>query len=91
MRRLHEDSSFKHPRFGDDVTKSFRKKIGFVANCATVQDIRVMKSLHLEKLDGKRNGQHSIRLNDQWRAILRFESTETDGTTTVVIEIVDYH
>ncbi len=50
-----------------------------------------MRSLHLEKLDGRRNGQHSIRLNVQWRAILRFESTETDGTTTVVIEIIDYH
>lgn len=91
LRKLYEDASFNHPRFGGDVVQSYRKKMGFLAACSTIQDVRAMKSLRLEKLSGKRAGQHSIRLNDQWRAILRFERTRADGITTVVVEIIDYH
>ena len=89
LRRLFEDASFRHPRIGDDLAKSYQKKLGFVAAAVTVQDVRSMKSLRLEKLSGKRKGQHSIRLNDQWRVILRFEQTKPDGMFTVIVEIVD--
>jgi addiction module HigA family antidote len=40
----------------------------------------------LEKLHGDRNGQHSIRINDQWRVCFRWH----DGDACDV-EIVDYH
>ena len=48
------------------------------------------KSLHFEKLVGDRGGQHSIRLNDQWRLVLRLEARD-DGRVVVILEIVDYH
>lgn len=91
LRRLFEDASFRHPRLGDDLVKSYRKKLAFLSAAMNVQDVRSMKSLHLEKLSGKRKGQHSIRLNDQWRVILRFEQAQTEGTVTVIVEIIDYH
>lgn len=91
LQELYENESLKHPGLGQDLVRSYRKKINFLAACLTVQDVRAMKSLHLEKLSGTRKGEYSIRLNDQWRAILRFESTEAAGTTVVVVEIVDYH
>ncbi len=49
----------------------------------------MMKSLHYEKLRGDREGQHSMRLNDQWRLVLRIEVAV--GKTAVIIEVVDYH
>ncbi len=40
----------------------------------------------LEKLKGSREGQHSIRVNDQWRICFRW-----DGSDALEVEIVDYH
>lgn len=48
-----------------------------------------MKSLHYEKLKGKRSHQRSMRLNDQFRLIVEIE--EANGRTVVVISIEDYH
>ncbi|NJC02622.1 plasmid maintenance system killer protein [Xanthomonas sp. 3272] len=49
-----------------------------------------MKSLHYEKLKGDREGQRSMRLNSQWRLIMRLEE-DTLGRTVVVVSISDYH
>lgn len=49
-----------------------------------------MKSLRYEKLVGDRSGQHSIRLNDQWRLVVRIED-DGDGRRVVVVEVADYH
>jgi proteic killer suppression protein len=49
-----------------------------------------LKSLHFEKLQGSRVGQYSMRLNDQWRLIIKFKSKGGDKTV-LVISIEDYH
>jgi len=54
------------------------------------RDFYAMKSLHFEKLQGNRQGQYSMRLNQQWRLILEFRKQGT-STTVVIISIVDYH
>ncbi len=90
LQRLYEDPKFRLPAFGPELMKAFRKVLGFVAGASDERDIRSMRSLHLEKLRGQRAGQHSLRLNDQWRLIIRFEE-RTDGKTVVVIEVDDYH
>lgn len=90
LRRLYEDVDFHAPRFGGDVVKAFRKKVGFIVAAASELDLRNMRSLHFEKLVGGRRGQHSIRLNDQWRLILRLEANEAEKLV-VIVEIVDYH
>lgn len=51
-----------------------------------LQDLRVPPGNRLEKLSGDRKGQHSIRINDQWRICFRWK----DGNAYDV-EITDYH
>ncbi len=52
----------------------------------TLEDLRIPPGNRLEALVGDREGQHSIRINDQYRVCFRWE---TDGPYDV--EIVDYH
>ena len=91
LERLWADPTFVLPSLGPDLTRAYRKKVHFLAQAATTQDLRAMKSFRLEKLRGNREGQHSIRLNDQWRLILRFETDETEELVVAVLEVVDYH
>jgi len=53
---------------------------------ATLQDLKSPPGNHLEKLSGDRDGQWSIRINDQYRICFRWQ----DGDAWEV-EIVDYH
>jgi toxin HigB-1 len=76
--------------FGRDVVKAFRKRIQVIRAAPDERDFRALKSLHFEKLQGQREGQYSMRLNDQWRLILKFVTRER-GKTVVVIAIDDYH
>jgi proteic killer suppression protein len=52
----------------------------------TLQDVRVPPGNRLEKLTGDRVGQHSIRINDQWRVCFRWHQGDAYD-----VEIVDYH
>ena len=49
-------------------------------------DLRVPPGNRLERLKGDRQGQYSIRINDQWRVCFRWEAGNADD-----VEIVDYH
>lgn len=58
-----------------------------VLNAATVlETLRVPPSNFLEELQGDRKGQHSIRINKQWRICFRWK-----GNDAFDVEIVDYH
>jgi proteic killer suppression protein len=52
----------------------------------TLQDLRVPPGNRLEKLHGDRAGQHSIRINDQWRICFEWRNGDAYGA-----EITDYH
>jgi toxin HigB-1 len=59
-----------------------------VLNAAmSINDLRVPPGNRLEKLAGDRKGQHSIRINDQWRICFVW----MDGDNADQVEIVDYH
>jgi len=90
LERLYTDPTFRISKYGGDVVKTFRKKVAFIESAQDERDLRNYKALHYEKLAKKRAGQHSVRLNDQWRLILEFE-TDADGRVVVIIEITDYH
>lgn len=90
LRRLYVELDFRLPSMGPDLTKQYRRKMALIANAPDERDLRAMRSLHLEKLEGDRKGQHSIRLNDQYRLIFRLR-TGDDGRVAVIIEVVDYH
>ena len=51
-----------------------------------VDTLRIPPANHLEQLSGGREGQYSIRINDQWRICFLWE-----GTDAFDVEIVDYH
>ncbi len=90
LRRLESDPTFRAKEFGDDVVRSYRKKLQFIRSAADERDLYAMKSLHFEKLLGDRAHQRSIRLNKQWRLILELEA-QAGGRMVVVISIEDYH
>ena len=90
LRRLYEERDFVLPRIGPEVTKAFRKVVNRLVAADSERDLRSSKALRYKKLQGDRMGQHSVRLNDQWRLILRTEADES-GRLLIIIEIVDYH
>ncbi len=51
-----------------------------------LSDLRVPPANRLEKMKGDRAGQHSIRINDQWRICFKWRSNDA-----FEVEIVDYH
>ena len=55
-------------------------------NAATIEDLRVPPSNRLEKLSGNREGQYSIRINNQYRICFAVEENEFYD-----VEITDYH
>ena len=89
LRRLEKDPTFEGG-FGRDIVKAFRKKMQVIRAALDERDFYAMKSLHFEKLKGDREGQHSIRLNSQWRLIVRLQKSES-GNLVVIISVVDYH
>jgi len=62
------------------------RKLAMLNRAATLNDLRVPPGNHLEALSGNRQGQHSIRVNNQWRVCFVWSE---QGPTQV--EIVDYH
>lgn len=62
------------------------RKLFFLETAMRLEDLRVPPGNRLEKLRGDRDGQYSIRINDQWRVCFRW----VDGAAEDV-EIVDYH
>ena len=69
-----------------DIQHVALRKLRMLNRAVTLQDLRIPPANRLEKLTGERAGQHSIRINDQWR--ICFEWREGDAYN---VEIVDYH
>jgi proteic killer suppression protein len=72
--------------FPSSILKAARRKLKMVDAAVVLTDLRVPPGNQLEALAGNRRGQHSIRINDQWR--ICFVWTQ-EGPTDV--EVVDYH
>jgi proteic killer suppression protein len=62
------------------------RKLRMLNRSSSVQDLRVPPANQLEALSGKRKGQHSIRINRQWRICFRWKDNNAYD-----VEIVDYH
>jgi proteic killer suppression protein len=73
------------PRFRS-FERVARRKLLLLHRAVSLQDLRVLPGNRLEQLKGDRNGQHSIRINDQWR--ICFVWREGDAFD---VEIADYH
>ena len=73
-----------------EVVRSFRKRMQQIRAFRDERDFLAVRSLNFEKLKGNREGQHSIRLNLQWRLILEIRN-DHPCKVIGIIEIVDYH
>jgi proteic killer suppression protein len=70
----------------NDIQQIAYRKLRMINNAQTLNDLRIPPANRLEKLYGKRIGQYSIRINQQWRICFEWH----DGNAYNV-EIVDYH
>ena len=73
-------------RIPADLLARARRKLRQINSAATIEDLRNPPGNRLEALSADRAGQHSIRVNDQWRICFRWL-----GGDAFDVEIVDYH
>ncbi len=69
-----------------DIQATALRKLRMLNNAKTLQDLRSTPGNRLEKLKGDREGQYSIRINDQWRICFEWRSNDA-----YEVEITDYH
>ncbi|HUO57004.1 MAG TPA: type II toxin-antitoxin system RelE/ParE family toxin [bacterium] len=73
------------PRFRN-IERVARRKLLYLNAAKRLEDLKVPPGNRLEALRGDRKGQHSVRINDQWRVCFRWHDGEAFD-----VEIVDYH
>jgi proteic killer suppression protein len=83
--RAHLVRSAK-PRLPADIQASALRKLRLLNQARTLNDLRVPPGNRLEALRADRAGQHSIRINDQWRICFIWSQGGPEH-----VEIVDYH
>ena len=69
-----------------NIQRSALKKLWMINRSVSIDDLKIPPNNKLELLSGDRKGQHSIRINEQWRICFRWE-----GHDAFDVEIVDYH
>ena len=70
----------------DNIQQIGRRKLRMLNNSQNLIDLKIPPSNKLEKLSGKMGGFYSIRINDHWRVVFKWE----EGNASEVI-IMDYH
>ena len=73
-------------KFPHDIQQRVFMRLNAIDAAVNLEDLRLPPSNRLEALKGDRKGQHSIRINDQWRICFRWS-----GNDAHEVEIVDYH
>lgn len=81
--RLAHDAGVRQFR---SIERVARRKLELLASASRLEDLRVPPGNRLEALKGNRAGQHSIRVNDQWRICFKWIEGNVHD-----VEIIDYH
>ncbi len=88
--RCKETEKLFHGRFSRKLPQGIQRiaarKLVMLAHAADLNDLRVPPANRLERLAGDRQGEWSIRINDQWRICFFWKPDGAYG-----VEIVDYH
>lgn len=74
------------PALGPELQRAAQKKLRLLNAASQLSSLRVPPGNRLEKLHGDRAGQHSIRINDQYRICFIWADNGADN-----VEITDYH
>ncbi len=84
---LFDDKRTKATRsFPPELRRAGRRKLLYLHDASELRDLRVPPGNRLEPLQGKRKGFRSIRINDQWRVVFRWE-----GGNALDVQVLDYH
>ncbi len=73
-------------KFPNELQRTVLRKLRMLNRSINLNDLRVPPANRLEKLKGKKAGQYSIRINDQWRICFKWHNKDD-----FEVEIVDYH
>lgn len=89
--RLAEDLYHdRHSRairaFAPELRRAARRKLLYLHDATELRDLRVPPGNRLEALRGKYRGRYSIRINEQWRIMFRWQ-----GGNALAVEVTDYH
>jgi proteic killer suppression protein len=76
----------RSPKLPEMLQRVALGKLRMLNRAASVNDLRVPPANRLEKLKGGRAGQHSIRINDQWRICFKWQDSDA-----FEVGIVDHH
>lgn len=84
---LFEDKNSKEVRsFPNELHKAARRKILYLHEAAELTDLKIPPGNKLEALKGNRAGFHSVRINDQWRVIFKWNNGNIED-----VSVEDYH
>lgn len=83
---FHGETGKAIRRIPSDVRSVAVRKLDLVNAAHELQDLRVPPGNRLEALKGELRGKHSIRINNQWRVVFRWENGDAHD-----VEIEDYH
>lgn len=85
-----ETEKVYNQQFSKKIPQSIQKialrKLIMIDNAQSLEDLKIPPANRLEKLEGDRDGQYSIRINDQYRICFK-----VDGNNFYNVEITDYH
>jgi len=73
-------------KFHQDVQRLAQRKLVMLDAAENLIDLRFPPGNRLKKLSGDRKGEHSIRINDQWRICFRWRNPDAYD-----VELADYH
>jgi proteic killer suppression protein len=82
----HSRKSTRVRRFPKDIVPAALRKLDMLARAHALIDLRAPPGNRLEALKGDWKGFYSVRINDQWRVVFRWE-----GRDVLEVSIVDYH
>lgn len=82
--RIWNEQFVKH--FDRTLQRAALRKLELIHAAKDVEDLRIPPGNHLERLGGDRLGQHSVRVNKQWRICFVWNEQGAED-----VELVDYH
>jgi len=83
---FHDRRSRISRNFARELWQTARRKLLYLHDAAELGDLRAPPGNRLEVLKGRLRGKHSIRINDQWRIVFRWQ-----GGNAHDVEVIDYH
>jgi proteic killer suppression protein len=89
LKRIDEEPNYTGG-YSKEIVKRFRKRMQLIRSARDERDFYALASLHFEKLKGDRHPQRSMRLDKQFRLILRIDENP-NGSIVVILGIEDYH